>query len=94
MQTSKKYISFTHTMQSIYLFGGFGRFWTGSFLIGSASVPAHALYFSVYEMGKKTYGVEKSGFQFVASALTGATATFFHDMILTPADSIYYLQSD
>jgi hypothetical protein len=60
MQTSKKYISFTHTLQSIYIFGGFERFWKGSLLIGSASIPAHALYFSVYEYGKKTYGVEKS----------------------------------
>ncbi len=60
MQTSKKYISFSHTLKSIYLYGGFVRFWKGSLLIGSASVPAHALYFSVYEMGKKTYGVDES----------------------------------
>ncbi len=60
MQTSKKYIKFSHAIQSIYLYGGFLRFWKGSFLIGSASVPAHALYFSIYEYGKKIFGVENS----------------------------------
>ena len=55
--------------------------------MAAGSVPAHAAYFSVYEFSKKKLGVDKSGFQFISSALTGAFATLFHDLILTPSDS-------
>jgi len=87
MQTSTKRLGIIKTAKAIYKQGGFSRFWKGSFLIGTASVPAHSLYFSVYEMAKFHTGVNNSGFQFMASAMTGAIATVFHDCILTPADS-------
>ena len=57
MQTARKKIGMRQTLNSIYDQGGFSRFWRGSLLIGSASVPAHALYFSVYEYFKKRLGV-------------------------------------
>ncbi len=60
MQTSKKADTFRQTLHAIYKQGGFTRFWTGSMLIGTASVPAHALYFSVYEVMKEKLGVNKS----------------------------------
>lgn len=87
MQTSTKNLGLFSTSAAIYKHGGFSRFWKGSFLIGSASVPAHALYFSVYEFMKERLGVNQSGFQFVGAAMTGGIATLFHDFILTPADS-------
>jgi len=102
MQTSTRNWGFKKTLKNIYSNGGIGRFWKGWFLIGSASVPAHSLYFSIYEIMKEKLGVERSvnlnlysfnlilkGFQFIASGLTGACATLFHDLILTPADSKY-----
>jgi solute carrier family 25 iron transporter 28/37 len=87
MQSSSKKLTFKDTINKIYNNGGMARFWKGSMLIGTASVPAHALYFSVYELMKLKLGVDNKGFQFLASAGTGAIATFFHDFILTPADS-------
>ena len=57
MQTSRRKIKFIDTLKSIYDHGGITRFWRGSLLIGTASVPAHALYFSVYELMKKEFGV-------------------------------------
>ncbi len=75
------------TSRAIYNQGGFFRFWKGSMLIGTACVPAHSLYFSIYELAKHHTGVNNTGFQFSASAVTGAVATLFHDLILTPADS-------
>lgn len=90
MQTSRRFLSFRETMGGIYNNGGFMRFWTGSTIIASASIPAHALYFSIYEFMKIKLGVNNTGFQFVASGLTGAIATFFHDLIITPADSNFY----
>ena len=52
MQTSVQSLSFRQTLSNINEKGGFFRFWKGSFLIGSASIPAHSLYFSVYEYMK------------------------------------------
>jgi Mitochondrial carrier protein len=60
MQTSSKNYGFVKTLKNIYNNGGFARFWKGWFLIGSASVPAHSLYFSVYEFMKVKLGVDKS----------------------------------
>ena len=66
----------------------FKRFWRGVSVIALASVPAHAAYFSAYELAKKKLEVDKLGFQFLSSALTGAFATVFHDLLLTPSDGI------
>jgi hypothetical protein len=60
MQTSSQSLSFKETLFNIYEKGGFLRFWKGSFLIGSASIPAHSLYFSVYEYMKIKLGVDNS----------------------------------
>jgi hypothetical protein len=57
MQTAKKKLSVFKTFESLYNQGGLSRFWKGSLLIGTASIPAHALYFSVYELAKKELGV-------------------------------------
>ena len=57
MQTSKKTLRFRDTMKSLYYQGGISRFWKGSLLIGTASVPAHALYLSMYEHAKELLGV-------------------------------------
>ncbi len=60
MQTSTRNWGFKKTLNNIYKNGGVGRFWKGWFLIGSASVPAHSLYFSIYEFMKVKLGVEES----------------------------------
>lgn len=60
MQTSRTKMKFYDTIRSIYNSGGITRFWRGSMLIGTASVPAHSLYFSVYEIMKKKLGVNQS----------------------------------
>lgn len=60
MQTSNTNFGFKKTLINIYSNGGFNRFWKGSLLIGSASVPAHSLYFSIYELMKVKLGVEES----------------------------------
>jgi hypothetical protein len=86
MQSSSETLNIKETVQSLYKNGGFSRFWRGVYVIALASVPAHASYFSAYEFAKKKFGVDRLGFQFVSSAITGAFATLFHDMILTPCD--------
>lgn len=51
-------------------------------------MPAHAAYFSVYEISKEKFGIDDDEHHPYLFALTGAIATFFHDLILTPADVI------
>ena len=60
MQTARKKTKFFDTLRSIYTNGGVSRFWRGSMLIGTASVPAHSLYFSIYEIMKKKMGVNEA----------------------------------
>jgi|LauGreDrversion4_2_1035121.scaffolds.fasta_scaffold1181355_2 hypothetical protein len=60
MQTSRNKLNFFETVKTIYLSGGITRFWRGSMLIGAASVPAHSLYFSVYEIMKNKLGVNET----------------------------------
>lgn len=50
----------------------------GCGVIAVGCIPAHVMYFSVYEAMKKTNSV----------GLAGAMATLCHDVILTPADVI------
>lgn len=77
-------------IHSLYKEAGVLRFWKGSSVIAAGCVPAHAAYFSVYEYAKKHFGVEDSGYQFVAAGLTGAVSTFVHDSILTPYDGKFF----
>jgi len=51
-------------------------------------VPAHAAYFSVVELCKEKFGMYHSGHHPLAAASTGAIATVFHDMVMTPMDLI------
>ena len=86
MQANKQTKSIYNIVSLLYKDGWFSRFWKGSSVIAAGCIPAHAAYFSVYEYSKKLFGVNNSGFQFLASGLTGAFSTVFHDLIITPYD--------
>jgi solute carrier family 25 iron transporter 28/37 len=68
---------------------GITRLWRGVHTILIGCIPAHALYFSSYEMVKaatldpKTQEVTTYG-----SALAGAAAVLSHDLILAPLDTV------
>jgi len=79
-------LTFRTIISNLYKEAGIKRFWKGSSVIATGCIPAHAGYFSVYEYIKKYTGVDNSGFQFVASAITGCCSTFIHDFIITPYD--------
>lgn len=83
-------LSFQKILHHLYTEGGVKRFWKGSSVIATGCVPAHALYFSVYEYIKKHTGVDNHGFQFIASAITGCCSTFVHDFIITPYDGKFF----
>ena len=91
LQSNQK-LTFTGVFKDLYKEGGFRRLWKGSSVIATGCVPAHALYFSSYEFIKKHTGVDSEGFQFIASGITGACCTFFHDLVITPYDGKFFIK--
>lgn len=67
---------------------GISRLWRGVEAILIGCIPAHALYFSSYEIVKAAT-LDKQG-QVTAwgSSLAGAAAVFGHDCIMTPLDTV------
>lgn len=67
---------------------GFLRLWRGVSAMFAGCIPAHAAYFSIFESLKVFLGADKKGYHPVKAALCGASATFAHDMFMTPFDLI------
>ncbi len=61
-------------------------FYRGLTAVFWGCVPAHAMYFSVYEQSKEQFGANEAGHHPFAAAASGATATVFHDVVMTPLD--------
>jgi hypothetical protein len=55
--------------------------------MASGCVPAHACYFTVYELMKKHLEVKNEKYEFLHTAAIGATTTFAHDFFISPSDS-------
>jgi len=83
---------------------GFLRLWRGVQSMALGSAPAHALYFSSYEVVKAGFlsyqkqQIERQGHAYgaqdvttlgpVGASVAGATATLLHDTIMCPMDTI------
>jgi len=68
---------------------GFTRLWRGVQTILVGCIPAHALYFSSYEIVKAaTLDPATQEVTAYGSALAGAAAVFGHDVILAPLDTV------
>lgn len=67
---------------------GILRLWRGvqTMLIGC--IPAHALYFSSYEMVKASFTKNDAELIWYGGVLAGATATLGHDLIMAPLDTV------
>mmetsp|Transcript_22810 Transcript_22810/g.31589 ORF Transcript_22810/g.31589 Transcript_22810/m.31589 type:complete len:341 (-) Transcript_22810:281-1303(-) len=64
------------------------RLWRGVNTMILGCIPAHAAYFSVVELCKESFGVNRPGHHPLAAAATGAIASVFHDGIMTPLDVV------
>ena len=80
-------LTISNIISKIYRAGGLSNFYAGSFAIASGCIPAHALYFSIYEQGKIFLNCcpEQDVGKF---ALIGAVSAMFHDMIMTPTEAL------
>jgi solute carrier family 25 iron transporter 28/37 len=47
------HLSLTQIMKNIYNSGGISNFYSGSSVLAMGCIPAHAIYFSIYEIAKK-----------------------------------------
>ncbi len=73
------------------------RLWRGVQTMATGCVPAHAFYFSSYEYVKDSFskpvinpttGAVESHLSTFGASCAGATASFFHDVVMTPMDTI------
>lgn len=65
------------------------RAWSGVSSVMMGAVPAHACYFSIYELSRRSFGIEANNdFYFLSTIVTGGLAVTAHDMIMTPMDVI------
>lgn len=64
------------------------RLWRGVSTTLLGCIPAHAGYFSIYELGKVQFGVSEDDESHtpMAAAATGAAATLAHDVVMSPMD--------
>lgn len=68
--------------------GGIVRLWRGVHTILIGCVPAHALYFSSYEIVKASTLDSNGQVTTYGSSLAGAAAVLAHDLVLTPLDTL------
>jgi solute carrier family 25 iron transporter 28/37 len=75
-------ISYIHSQP-----GGIFNFWRGSGVMAMGCVPAHALFFSIYEVATKKFGLHHSNhLHFDLHAAVGAISSAFHDLIMLPCE--------
>lgn len=86
MQAQKKKLGFLRTFSQLYKEYGLLRFYKGVNVIASGCIPAHACYFSTYELAKEKFGIDDGNTHFLVSGCIGSLATIFHDAFLTPSD--------
>lgn len=67
---------------------GLSRLWRGVQTILIGCIPAHALYFSSYEMVKAATLDRNGNVTTYGSVLAGAVAVISHDLILGPLDTV------
>ena len=88
MQASRQKFRFFRTAASLYKSDGVMRFFRGANVIASGCIPAHALYFSSYELAMQTFQLDDGELHWLADAGVGVIATLFHDLFLAPSDLI------
>lgn len=86
IQASTNKMGIFSTTAKLYKENGILRFYKGVNVIASGWIPAHACYFSTYEIAKEKFGIDDGNTHFVVSGIIGALATVTHDAFLTPSD--------
>jgi len=83
-----EYRGVRHAICEIMKTEGFFRPVRGITIVGLGAGPAHALYFSSYELSKKLLNNKLYGGEHVVHACSAAVATLFHDGTMNPVEVI------
>ena len=67
---------------------GWTRLWRGVETMVLGCIPAHALYFSSYELVKAATSSDDGQVTAMGSSLAGAAAVVSHDLIMSPLDTV------
>jgi len=57
-------------------------------MIAMGCGPAHACYFTVYEVLKNKLNVDNEDINFIMHGITGLSAVILHDIIMNPFDVV------
>lgn len=72
--------------------GGLLNFWRGSSVMVLGCVPAHAMFFSIYEIAQRKLEIHDSHhYHFDLHAAVGALSSAFHDLVMLPCEGELYL---
>lgn len=82
-----KSVSVTHALRSILQSEGPSALYRGIAAMGLGAGPAHAVYFSVYEVCKKYFSGNNPN-NSLAHAVSGVCATVCSDAVFTPMDMV------
>lgn len=82
-----KSVGFGHAVRSLLRSDGPSAFYRGIGAMGLGAGPAHAVYFSVYEVSKKFLSRGNSS-NSAAHAVSGVFATVASDAVFTPMDMV------
>ena len=74
-------------VQKIYRAGGFSNFYSGSSVVAAGCIPAHAIYFSIYEAAKVALHCDPDEDN-AKFALVGGFSAMFHDLIMNPTETL------
>ena len=80
-------LTISQIVRKIYRSGGYSNFYAGSSVVASGCIPAHALYFSIFEKAKIMMDC-KAESDFGKYAFIGALSAMFHDLLMTPAEAM------
>ena len=72
-------------IRKIYNAGGLSNFYAGSSVVLAGCIPAHALYFSLFEQTKKVLNCNPE-VDMGKYAVIGAISALSHDLIMTPTE--------
>lgn len=80
-------LTLSQIVSNIYKAGGLKNFYSGISVMAMGCIPAHAIYFSIYEQTKKYLDCqgEENHFKF---ALVGVASSLFHDLVMTPSEVV------
>ncbi len=89
MQASGGNLKFFETARILYRDEGIIRFWKGAQVIASGCVPAHASYFTMYELLKRYFMVHNHQYELMNTLCIGSLTTFAHDFFIAPSDGTF-----